>query len=213
METKGFIAFRGPATRRPASRQRAGLRLVFSSVWGGRRHPGFARGWPATEATRSATPGMRCRRVPAVARAGGQAHGRSGRLRAGLSARSGEVSWREGRRRLSWWTAASSRENRMPDGISQRTPEAIAAETDAHIRCLVVRKTPGVRAVRGRYSRMLAEAAPAFVLAVSKPLLERCGLRSIAYDRRRPLCPMGALSRPVVAKGRTRQHRRSECQV
>jgi len=118
----------------------------------------------------------------AVARAGGQARSRSERLRAGQRARSGEASWRERRRRLSWWTAAASGENRMPDGISQRTPEAIAAEIDAHIRGLVVRNMPGVRAVRSRYSRMLAKADPAFVLAVSRSLLERYGLRSVAYE-------------------------------
>lgn len=76
----------------------------------------------------------------------------------------------------------TSGETMMSGRISQRTPKAVAAEMDAQIRGLAVRKTPNVRAVRRRYSQELAAAAPAFVLSVCRLLLERYGLRSVAYE-------------------------------
>lgn len=60
--------------------------------------------------------------------------------------------------------------------------KAIAAEMDAEIRALPVRNTPGVRAIRRKYSRALKEADAAFVLGVARELVERHGYRGVAYE-------------------------------
>jgi 3-methyladenine DNA glycosylase AlkD len=61
-------------------------------------------------------------------------------------------------------------------------PVAVAAEIAAAIRALPVRNTPAVRAVRRRYSRVLADAPAAFVLDVARALRMQYGLRWVAYE-------------------------------
>jgi hypothetical protein len=60
--------------------------------------------------------------------------------------------------------------------------EAIAAEMDAEIRALPVRNTPGVRAIRRKYSRALKGADATLVLGVARELVERHGYRGVANE-------------------------------
>ena len=58
----------------------------------------------------------------------------------------------------------------------------IASEMDAEIGALPVRNTPSVRAVRRKYSRMLKQAPPEFILDLARELLANYGHRSVAYE-------------------------------
>jgi hypothetical protein len=60
--------------------------------------------------------------------------------------------------------------------------EAIAAEMDAEIRALPVRNTPGVRAIRRKYSRALKGTDATLVLGVARELIGRYGYRGVAYE-------------------------------
>jgi len=70
----------------------------------------------------------------------------------------------------------------MEEGLSRRSPAAIAAEINARIQGLTVKNTPNLRAIRRRYSHLLVEANASFVLAISRELLDRYGWRSVAYE-------------------------------
>jgi 3-methyladenine DNA glycosylase AlkD len=70
----------------------------------------------------------------------------------------------------------------MDRTVDSSSSGQVAAAIDAEIRALPVRNTPGVRAVRRRYSRALREAEPAFVLAVARALLGKHGQRWVAYE-------------------------------
>ena len=58
----------------------------------------------------------------------------------------------------------------------------MASEIDAEIRALSVRNTPNERAVRRKYSRMLKQASPGFIIDVARILLKRYGYRGLAYE-------------------------------
>jgi 3-methyladenine DNA glycosylase AlkD len=58
----------------------------------------------------------------------------------------------------------------------------LASEIDAEIQALPERNTPGVRAVRRRYSRRLKQEPPEFVLGLARELLETHGHRWVAYE-------------------------------
>jgi 3-methyladenine DNA glycosylase AlkD len=64
----------------------------------------------------------------------------------------------------------------------QNQEKAIASEIDAEIRALPRPNTPGVRAVRRKYSRVLQEASPEFVLRLGRELLETYAHRWVAYE-------------------------------
>jgi 3-methyladenine DNA glycosylase AlkD len=61
-------------------------------------------------------------------------------------------------------------------------PKEIAAEIDAEIRALPVRNTPNERAIRRKYSQLLKQASPEFVLDVASKLLKDNSYRWIAYE-------------------------------
>ena len=63
-----------------------------------------------------------------------------------------------------------------------REAQKIASEMDAEIGALPVRNTPNVRAVRHKYSRILKQAPPEFILDLARELLENYGHRSVAYE-------------------------------
>ena len=63
-----------------------------------------------------------------------------------------------------------------------QNPQEVAAALDAEIRALPVRSTPNKRVVRRRYSRLLQDSPPDFVLAVVKMLLWEHGQRGVAYE-------------------------------
>ena len=58
----------------------------------------------------------------------------------------------------------------------------IASEMDAEIGALAVRNTPSVRRVRRKYSQMLKQTPPGFILDLARELLENYGHRSVAYE-------------------------------
>ena len=61
-------------------------------------------------------------------------------------------------------------------------PGQVAAQMDRELGALPVRNTPNERAVRRRYSRLLKEADPEFVLEVAAALLNDYGYRGHAYE-------------------------------
>ena len=63
-----------------------------------------------------------------------------------------------------------------------REAKKIASEMDAEIGALLVRNTPNVRAVRRKYSRILKQESPEFILDLARELLENYGHRSVAYE-------------------------------
>jgi 3-methyladenine DNA glycosylase AlkD len=60
--------------------------------------------------------------------------------------------------------------------------QKVASAMDAEIGALAVRNTPSVRAVRRKYSRMLKQAPPEFILDLARELLANYGHRSVAYE-------------------------------
>lgn len=69
----------------------------------------------------------------------------------------------------------------MAQGEIQRV-ERVAAEIALSIDALPRANTPSVRAVRRRYSRMLAEATADFILALARELIDRFDLRWVANE-------------------------------
>ena len=61
-------------------------------------------------------------------------------------------------------------------------PAAVAARLDADIDALPVKKTAAFRTVRRRYSRELADAEPALILALAHELIDNYRRRWIAYE-------------------------------
>ena len=68
----------------------------------------------------------------------------------------------------------------MNDSLAFNDPKEVASAIDAEIRALPVRNTPNERAIRRKYSRMLKEAQPEFVLDVARALLK--DHRWLAYE-------------------------------
>lgn len=58
----------------------------------------------------------------------------------------------------------------------------VASKIDAEIRALPVRNTPNERAIRHKYSRMLKQASPEFVLNLARELVENYGYRGLPYE-------------------------------
>ena len=58
----------------------------------------------------------------------------------------------------------------------------IASEIDAEIRALSVRNTPNERAIRRKYSRILKQTDPEFILDLARELLYNYGYRWLAYE-------------------------------
>jgi 3-methyladenine DNA glycosylase AlkD len=62
------------------------------------------------------------------------------------------------------------------------SPRDVAAAMDAEVRALDLRNAPNMRAIRRKYSRMLREANPEFVLDVGRALLKDYGYRWLACE-------------------------------
>lgn len=58
----------------------------------------------------------------------------------------------------------------------------VASEINAEIRALPVRNTPNGRIIRRKYSRMLKQASPEFILDLARELLENYGYRWLPYE-------------------------------
>lgn len=58
----------------------------------------------------------------------------------------------------------------------------VAAQIEADIRALSVRNTATMRNVRRRYSRILKQAEPAFILDLAQDLIEKYDQRWLAYE-------------------------------
>ena len=61
-------------------------------------------------------------------------------------------------------------------------PEDVALEMDAEVQALPLRNTPNTRAIRRKYSRMLKEASPEFMLDVTRTLRREYGYWGFAYE-------------------------------
>jgi hypothetical protein len=70
----------------------------------------------------------------------------------------------------------------MYQGGKDRSARHVASDLDAEMRALAVRNAPNERRVRRRYSRMLKEASPEFVLDVARILVFDYGYRGDAYE-------------------------------
>jgi len=70
----------------------------------------------------------------------------------------------------------------MEQSLAFNNPKEVASEIDAEIRALPVRNTPNERAIRRKYSRMLKQASPEFILDVARTLLKNHGYRGLAYE-------------------------------
>jgi 3-methyladenine DNA glycosylase AlkD len=70
----------------------------------------------------------------------------------------------------------------MDPPLATNNPKQVASEMNAEIRALPVRNTPNTRAIRRKYSRMLEQAGPEFVLDVARTLVEDYGYRGPAYE-------------------------------
>ncbi len=70
----------------------------------------------------------------------------------------------------------------MDQSLAFNNPKKVASEIDTEIRALSVRNTPNERAVRRKYSRMLKQASPEFIINVAKTLLKGYGYRGLAYE-------------------------------
>ncbi len=65
---------------------------------------------------------------------------------------------------------------------SELSSPALAAAFDADMRLLAVPNTPNARSIRRKYSRMLKNAAPEFVLEAARELFKIPGHRWAAYE-------------------------------
>lgn len=70
----------------------------------------------------------------------------------------------------------------MDKPLANKDPAEVASEIDAEIRSLPLRNTPNERAVRRKYSRVLKQVAPEFILEVARTLLKEYSHRWLAYE-------------------------------
>lgn len=70
----------------------------------------------------------------------------------------------------------------MEQPLAFSNPKEVASEIDAEIRALPLRNTPNERAIRRKYSRLLKQASPEFILDVARALLKGYGYRGLAYE-------------------------------
>lgn len=61
-------------------------------------------------------------------------------------------------------------------------PKKLAAQLSSEIDALRVASVPNVRAVRRRYSRLLKDTRPEFMLSLAKSLAKEHGHRAVAYE-------------------------------
>lgn len=70
----------------------------------------------------------------------------------------------------------------MGQSLVSITPEEVAMKFDEEIQALPLLNTPNVRSIRRKYSRMLKQASPEFILDVTRVLLKDYGYRGPAYE-------------------------------
>ena len=70
----------------------------------------------------------------------------------------------------------------MNQALNQYQPGEIASKIDEEIRALSLRNTPNVRAIRCKYSRMLKQSSPEFMLNLARSLFKDYGYRWVAYE-------------------------------
>ena len=70
----------------------------------------------------------------------------------------------------------------MDQSLTFSNSVAVASDIDAEIRALPVRNTPNQRAIRRKYSRLLKQANPEFILDVARTLLTYDDSRWLAYE-------------------------------
>jgi hypothetical protein len=70
----------------------------------------------------------------------------------------------------------------MSQPMHLNNAQEVASEIDAEIRALPVRNTPNERAIRVKYSRVLKQASPEFILDVARELLTNYGYRELPYE-------------------------------
>ncbi len=70
----------------------------------------------------------------------------------------------------------------MDQLLDLNSAKEVASEIDAEIRALSVRNTANGRAIRRKYSRMLKQASPEFILELARELLENYGYRWLPYE-------------------------------
>lgn len=70
----------------------------------------------------------------------------------------------------------------MDQFLVSDNPEEVAMKFDDEIRALPLRNTPNVRAIRRKYSQLLKQAIPEYVLDVARTLVKDYGYRGPAYE-------------------------------
>ena len=70
----------------------------------------------------------------------------------------------------------------MEQHLDHNHPEKMAAEIDAAIRSVSFRNIPNVRAVRRKYSKMLKDTSPEFMLEVARILFKQYSYRWFSYE-------------------------------
>jgi 3-methyladenine DNA glycosylase AlkD len=70
----------------------------------------------------------------------------------------------------------------MDQLLDLNNAKEVASEIDAEIRALPVRNTANGRIIRRKYSRMLKQASPDFILDLARELLENYGYRWLPYE-------------------------------
>jgi 3-methyladenine DNA glycosylase AlkD len=65
---------------------------------------------------------------------------------------------------------------------SSVTAEELASEIEGEIRALPVQNTPGVRAIRRKYSDLLRMKEPSFILELAAILIQNYGYRGMPYE-------------------------------
>lgn len=70
----------------------------------------------------------------------------------------------------------------MDQVLTFNNPKMVALEIEAEICALAVRNTPNERAVRRKFSQLLKQANPEFILDVARMLLTYDGYRWLAYE-------------------------------
>ncbi len=66
--------------------------------------------------------------------------------------------------------------------LNRYDEKEIAIAIDNEIRSLPIKNTPNLRAIRRKYSRMLKEANPNFILNLGREIFKKYGYRWIAYE-------------------------------
>lgn len=70
----------------------------------------------------------------------------------------------------------------MEQLLDLNSTKTVASEIEAEVRALPEQNTPGVRAIRRKYSQKLKGASPEFILDLARALLENYDHRWVAYE-------------------------------